>query len=73
MGGWQLVVHGAGDLSAGIMVVALPEIAKAAYTVDPSGLTAIARGPPPNTFNLVTSAWEFVSNTSIRLSREMLT
>src|SRR5580692_6318794 len=58
---------------AGIIVVAFPEIAKAAYTVFPSWLTASARGLPPNTGTVLIRACVLVSKTAIVLLREQLT
>src|ERR1700677_1925558 len=65
--------HCSGARVAGIMVVAFPARAKAAYTVLPSGLTANARGLSPNTGMPLIRACVLVSNTSIWFARETLT
>src|SRR5712692_2062118 len=64
---------GGGASCAGMSVVAFPDMANAAYTVLPSGLTASARGLPPNTGMLLIKACVLVSNTAIRWLREQLT
>src|ERR1017187_7979117 len=59
------VPHGVGASCDGIIVVAFPEIAKAALTVVPSGLTASERGLPPNTGSELMKASVFALTTRI--------
>src|SRR5580692_6194778 len=70
--GWPAVPHCGGAICLEMNVVPLPARAKAAYTLLPSGLTAKARGLPPNTGIVVTKVCSTVSNTSIWLRRETL-
>src|SRR5580698_8326687 len=73
-GKFLLVGGGCGGARlAGMIVVAFPERAKAAYTMLPSGLTERARGLSPNTGMELIRAWVLVSKTEIELLREQLT
>src|SRR5258708_2092997 len=75
-GGAFVMLTGAdcgGALSGGMRVVRLPDSAKAAYTFNPSGLVANARGLLPETGIAASSACVARSKTQMMLLREQLT